>query len=102
MTNQSTDDDCIVFGTARYSLLLPCALGFPCSPIGTCGSKSNRQPLYGLGSFRLSETGMPCTKGFFFAQVLCQFLKYMTNSTSNKAVLNTIAVPNTMQSSSVD
>src|SRR5438874_10243092 len=60
-----------------------CASASPFLPIAICGSKSNQQPMYRPGSFRVSETDVPCTKDFFFAQVLCQFLKYMRDSTSN-------------------
>src|SRR6266581_8854678 len=62
----------------RYSLLVPVPR-LPFLPIAICGSKSNQQPMYRPGSFRVSETDVPCTKDFFFAQVLCQFLKYMSD-----------------------
>src|SRR5207302_9803318 len=68
--------------TALYSVQPACA----CASIPTDWylqvekqSTTHVQP----GSFRVSETGVPCTKDFFFAQVLCQFLKYMRDSTSN-------------------
>jgi len=50
-----TDDElhCI-----RYSLLVPVP---PFLPIGICGSKSHQELLYRPGSFRVSETGVPCT-----------------------------------------
>src|SRR5947208_7851596 len=64
-----------------------CASASPFLPIAICGSKSNQQPMYRHGSFRVSETDVPCTKDSSLLRcsyVLCQFLKYMSNSTSNK------------------
>src|SRR5437773_8786925 len=58
----------------RYSLLLPCssASRVPTDWYLRVEKQSTTPVQAWLGSFRLSETGTPCTKGFFFAQVfLC-------------------------------
>ena len=68
--DKSTTDDlhCI-----RYSLLMPCASASVPTDWYLRVEKQSTTPVQAwLGSFRLSETGTPCTKGFFFAQVfLC-------------------------------
>src|SRR5947199_10338567 len=61
MTNQPPTT-CIVFGTQHAYPTLPRLCPF--LPIGICRSKSHQPPCT-VGSFRVSETGLPCTKDVF-------------------------------------